>query len=201
MWRIFLKLFIAVICLFTSSCAHSVYSTWGTRIKELSVYGKVDDISLLLGSPPNRCEPLGNSRAMIALKIDKELPIVASVWRNGPAYQSGIRQGDIIKSIDGQPVSTPEQIDTVFKSNTQEGQKLSIETNRGTVSVVPKTFKGEQCYWDIQAGRVESSGSYASVNRYGGSSSSGSSARERFFRASCRALDRFLDVCTWNWQQ
>jgi membrane-associated protease RseP (regulator of RpoE activity) len=182
----------------------SVYQSWGSQLQKLPTNGgTVDDVSLLLGAPPTRCDPIEASVPIIGITMDlrQEKPIVTFVRRNGPAYQAGIRPGDIIKNVAGQPVATPQQVILTIRNNAQEGQPIEIYTSRGTVSVVPKILKTEQCYWEVHAGQVAKTGSSTFVNRYGGTSSSGGAAYERFFRASCRVQDGFVVGCQANWQQ
>jgi hypothetical protein len=61
--------------------------------------------------------------------------------------------------------------------------------------------KAEQCYWELQAGQIARVGGGAYVNQWGGSASSGGSAYQRFFRASCRIYDGFVAGCQGNWQE
>ncbi|MGD0238486.1 MAG: PDZ domain-containing protein [Syntrophorhabdales bacterium] len=188
------------------SCAPraSVYQNWGSQLRELPLHGgRVDDVSLLLGAPPTRCEPVEASVPVIGVIVDprQEKPIVTFVQRNGPGYQAGIRPGDIIKSVAGQPVATPKEGVLTIRNNAKEGEPIEIETNRGTVSAIPKVPKTEQCYWEVHAGQIATTGSSTYVNRYAGASSSGGAAYERFFRASCRIQDGFVGACQANWQQ
>jgi membrane-associated protease RseP (regulator of RpoE activity) len=203
-WR-FVIVIMACGCL-TLSCAPraSVYQNWAKQLQELPFHGgKVDDVSLLLGTPPNRCEPVDNPPPTIGVILDprQEGAFVGNAILNGPAYQAGIRSGDVVKSVGGQPVANAQQALSAIRDKGREGQPIEIETNRGTVSVIPKTSKIEQCYWETHAGQVATTGSSTYVNRYGGVSSSGGAAYERFFRASCRIMDGFVGGCQANWQQ
>ncbi len=54
--------------------------------------------------------------------------LVAFLDRRGPAFQAGIRRGDIITSIDGTPIATQQQlIDLVAKKNTGDAVSLVID--------------------------------------------------------------------------
>ncbi len=188
------------------SCAPhaSLYQNWGNQLVQLPVHnGRVDDVSQLLGAPPTRCEPVDNPPPVIGLNVDsrREEPIVASVIMNSPAYRASIRPGDSIKRAGGQSVANSQQLGLIFRDNIREGQPIEMETNRGIVSVIPKVPKTEQCYWEVHAGQVATMGSSTVVNRYGGVSSSGGAAYERFFRTSCRIQDGFVANCKSNWQQ
>ena len=204
------KLLVAIVvvglCVGSSACKHtSAYQSWGEQLGNLPLHnGRVEDVSMMLGSPPSRCEPIENPQPIIGVRYDttrQQQPIIINVQPDSPAYQAGIRPGDIIKSVGGQPVTTPEQAHSTLSNSLRAGQAINIETNRGVVSVVPSIPKVEQCYWEVQAGRVAKTGSYAAVNKYGGSSASGGSGYERFFRASCRIHNGFVSVCKANWQE
>ena len=202
------KLLVAIIvvslCVGTYGCVRtSVYRSWGEQLLDMPLHnGRVEDVSMLLGDSPSRCEPIENSRPVIGIYFARgqQQPVITTVRPDSPAYQAGIRPGDIIKSVAGQSVATPEQVHSAFINN-RAGQAVAIETNRGVVSVVPSIPKVEQCYWEVQAGRIAKTGSYATVNKYGGASSSGGSDYERFFRASCRINDGFVSGCKSNWQE
>ncbi len=56
--------------------------------------------------------------------------IVVKVLPNTPAAKSGIRRGDVITAIDGNPLSTAEQLQRVVE-NSRLGQALKVEVNRG----------------------------------------------------------------------
>jgi hypothetical protein len=175
-----------------------VYQQWGQRIDELTSHGgRVDDVSLVVGSPPTRCDAVTASSPSIGASIGPQQSVVRSVIPGGPAAQAGLRSGDTITSIAGQPVASFEQARSAFTSSAREGQPLELGTNRGNFSVVPKMPKLEQCYWDVQAGQVSRSSAYVSPS----SGYAGGSANQRFFRASCRISDGFLSGCQWNWQQ
>jgi membrane-associated protease RseP (regulator of RpoE activity) len=183
--------------------AKSVYRTWGEQLRDMPLHnGRVEDISMLLGCSPIKCEPIENAPPLMGINFDARdgQLIIITVTPNSPAFQAGIRAGDAIRGIGGQHVTTVEQARSAFQNN-REGQSVEIETNRGVVSVVPTIPKVEQCYWEVQAGQVARTGGYAFVNRYGGSASSGGSAYERFFRSSCRIHNGFVVGCQSNWQE
>lgn len=194
---------IAIFSSFTSGCAHtSLYQSWGKQLTEMPRHnGRVEDVSMLLGAAPTRCEPVVSPRPLIGIRFDPEKPVATSVTPNSPAYQAGIRPGDSIISISNQSVANSAQLRATFQSIVREGEPLNIETNRGALVVVPKLPKAEQCYWDIQAGQIARSSGGAYVNQYGGAASSGGAAYQRFFRASCRVHDGFLAGCQANWQE
>lgn len=186
-----------------ASCAHNtVYKTCGKRLDDLpNQNGRADDVSMILGSPPTRCDAVAGASPMIGARIDREKPIVLAVTPSSPADQVGLRAGDSILAVSGQSVSNAEQVRSILRTNLREGQPLQIGTNRGTVSITPRVPKAEQCYWDIQGGQVVRSGGSAYVNQWSGSAGWGGSANQQFFRASCRINDGFVSGCQWNWQQ
>jgi predicted metalloprotease with PDZ domain len=191
---------------FTSACVPrlSVYQTWAAQMQTMPLHNAtVEDVSMLLGAPPTRCEPVEATIPVIGIVVDprQEKPIVTSVRRTGPGYIAGIRPGDLIRTVAGQPVATPQQATLAVRDVVQEGQPIEIETSRGIVSVVPKMPKTEQCYWEIGAGEVAKRSSLALVNQSGGSAASGGARYQRFFRASCRIQDGFVAGCQENWQQ
>lgn len=200
MRKLLLTIVVVSLCGGSSACTKSLYRSWGEQLRDMPLHnGRVENISMVLGSSPSRCEPIENLPPLIGINLE-QLVIIA-VSPNSPAYRAGIRPGDTIRGVGGQRVATREQAQSAIQNNFREGQPVDIETNRGVVSVVPTIPKAEQCYWEVQAGRVAKTGSYALVNRYGGSSSSGGSAYERFFRASCRIHDGFVIGCQSNWQE
>lgn len=80
---------------------------------------------------------------------------------------------------------------------------LGVPPTRCETVVSPKAvMKAEQCYWELQSGRVAGSSGGGIVNQYGGAAISGSAeAHQRFFRASCRIHDGYLVECNSNWQE
>jgi membrane-associated protease RseP (regulator of RpoE activity) len=195
---------IAALSSFSSGCAStSLYQSWGKQLAEIALHkGRVEDVSMLLGAAPTRCEPFASPQPRIGVFFGSRKPVVTSVDPNGPAARTGLRPGDSITRINGQSVADIDEIVLAIQSNAREGQPLHIETNRGTLEIVPQLpTKAEQCYWEVQAGRVSRAGSGAYVNQRGGAASSAGSAYERFFRASCRVLDGFVVACQANWQQ
>jgi S1-C subfamily serine protease len=66
--------------------------------------------------------------------------IVVKVLPNTPAAKSGIRRGDVITAIDGQPIEAAEQLQRLVESS-RLGQSLKVEVQRSnqTVNVTIKT--------------------------------------------------------------
>jgi S1-C subfamily serine protease len=66
--------------------------------------------------------------------------IVVKVLPNTPAAKSGIRRGDVITAIDGQPIEAAEQLQRLVESS-RLGQSLKVEVQRSnqTLNVTIKT--------------------------------------------------------------
>jgi hypothetical protein len=200
--RKLLVVILGIIFVGTAGCAKSLYRTWGEQLRDLPLHnGRAEDVSMLLGAAPTKCEPFENPSPRIGMTLAPEKTLVTKVVQNSPAYRAGIRPGDIVMAIAARRVETYAQAQSAFRDSLFEGQPIEIETNRGVVSLIPIKPKAEQCYWEVQAGRVAKTGSYGAVNRYGGSSPSGGSAYERFCRASCRIIDGYVAGCRANWQE
>lgn len=56
--------------------------------------------------------------------------VVVRVLQNTPAERAGLRRGDVITEIDGQSVSTAEQLQNIVE-NSQVGQTLKMQVQRG----------------------------------------------------------------------
>ena len=190
MGKLLFVIIILTLCGGIYGCGHtSLYKSWGGELRDLpSRNGRVEDVSAILGRPPGRCEAIKDPPPVIGLIFDpwQGRPVIKGVTANTPAYQAGIRPGDIIRSIGGQPVVTKEQAQSALTNNVREGQALDVKTDRGVVSVVPKRLAMEQCYWKVQGGRV---------------ATAGGSAYESFFQASCRVLNGFVAGCQWDWRE
>jgi S1-C subfamily serine protease len=56
--------------------------------------------------------------------------IVVKVLPNTPAANAGLRRGDVITQIDGQAVTTADQLQRLVE-NSQIGQALQVKVQRG----------------------------------------------------------------------
>ncbi len=186
-----------------AGCARpSLYRNWGVQLAEMPRHdGRLQDVSLLLGSPPTRCEQVDHPAPVIGIVVNRLEPVIDSVTPRSPAAEAGLRPGDKISAVGGQTISKPEQLAPAIRMHGREGEPLRVETTRGTMSVIPRVPKAEQCYWELRAGEIARAGGAAYVNQWGGSAGASSSAYQRFFRASCRIHDGFVVGCQANWQE
>ena len=185
-----------------AGCGSSLYRSWGGQLAEMPRHnGRLEDVSLLLGSPPTRCEQVDHPAPVIGIGVNRREPVIDSVIPGSPAAEAGLRPGDKISAVAGQAISKPEQLASVVRTHGREGEALSFETNRGAMSVMPKIPRAEQCYWELRSGEVARAGGAAYVNQWGGAAGASSSAYQRFFRASCRIHDGFVVGCQANWQE
>lgn len=193
---------LALVLLIAGCASTSLYQTWGQRLLNLPQEGaRTEDVSLLLGSPPYRCESVSNPSLTIGALIDPQEPVVRFVLPGGPADEAGIRKGDRLVSVASSPALTTRDAVSAIQSLAREGTQLEIQTNRGSYKVSPRRETEEQCYWEVGAGQVARGASSATINPYGGQAVSGSASYQRFFRASCRIRGGYLVGCQSNWQQ
>ena len=59
--------------------------------------------------------------------------IVVRVLPNTPAAKAGIRRGDVITQVDGQPITTAEHLQTIVE-NSRLGQTLQVKVQRGDLT-------------------------------------------------------------------
>jgi S1-C subfamily serine protease len=74
---------------------------------------------------------------------DDQGVLVVGVMRNSPASKGGMRPGDVIKKINGQAVSTSDQVQQAV-DNSSVGGNMQVEVKRGgqtvSLSVSPSAF-------------------------------------------------------------
>ncbi|GIX44116.1 MAG: MucD protein [Candidatus Sumerlaea sp.] len=74
-----------------------------------------------------------NANARIARILgarSKEGAVVSEIQRNGPAYRGGLRVGDIIVEVDGQPVRSADDL-SLYLSSLQVGSTVTCIVDRG----------------------------------------------------------------------
>jgi S1-C subfamily serine protease len=146
MVRIMWCLVILVVGTVVAACGQSLYRQWGNQLNELARGHRTsEDVSMLLGTPPSHCEVVSNPAPVIGASIEQD-QVVASVVPNGPAAMSGLRAGDRIVRVNDQPIANRAQLAAAFRDSARAEEPLNLETQRGTVSVIPRVpNKAEQC--------------------------------------------------------
>ena len=178
----------------------SLYSSWG---EQLSVANQnIEDISMMLGASPIKCEPIEPKPNIgIALNL-VGVPTIISIDRNGAASKAGIRPNQTVTRINGKSVESSKEVINIIREEAQWGEELAVDTTSGKyVLKLVKPNEAKQCYWDIIAGSIVSSGGGAYVNQDVGFASHSGSAYQRYFRASCRFYDGISVNCQSNWQE
>lgn len=179
----------------------SLYESWHSSLAGNSGLWTKSEVSMRLGAPPVKCETEESPRPTFGLSISTDSPTVIAVAVGGPAEKAGLRKGDRIISIAGTPITDGVQARTVLADSRWDVSQAEFITSRGTLLIGRATVPIEQCYWDIRAGGVSQGGGSAYVNAYGGAAGSSYSARERFFRTTCRFSQGVVYTCASNWQE
>lgn len=63
------------------------------------------------------------------------IPVVKNVMTGGPADKSGVRPGDIILSVNGNPFDSPEAFLAAVRGDDNPGRKVTLELNRSGQNV------------------------------------------------------------------
>ena len=92
---------------------------------------------------------------------DHKGALVARIVKSGPAYKAGLRQGDVVTAVDGQPVQDKEGYDRVF-SGAMADTVLEIDYYRSaqekhaqvTAEVFPEAL-AEEWFYDVTGLRLE----------------------------------------------
>ena len=192
-----------------SACAShqskTLYEQWGQNLATVSGVIRKADVSMMLGQPPSMCEKVGEVLRLgvyfDSTDMGTKTPKILFIVPDSGAEKAGLRAGDIISYIGQKKVKSSQECVSEIRAQIQADKPMAITTQRGTVSVVPRKVKEEQCYWNVGAGQVGRSGGGAYVNQYGGSGGYRSSVHQRFFRASCRVEDGFVVGCRAHWQE
>lgn len=69
----------------------------------------------------------------IAPAIEPEL---GEVMAGAPAYQAGLKKGDMVLSIDGKPVATWDEMRAIIYANPEKAVRLSVKRGPDTLSIV-----------------------------------------------------------------
>jgi len=136
---------------------------------------------------------------LIGLRYDRKEAVVTRVFPASPAWKAGIRVGDKIESVDSRDASTTTSVLTVTN---REGEPIEVRTQRGTYSVAPELPDLEQCYWDVSGESTPGLGAPQRTSEYDQlGNDEGSLAGKRFFRASCRFYNGWVDSCRAHWKE
>lgn len=194
------SLLTALVALAQLGCASGMFRQWDEQLKQMMQRPtRLADVSLLLGSPPERCESVDATQPRIGVLWDDAL-VIRTVAPESPAQRAGLRPGMRLLSIAGVRPRSPQEAAIIANREFRYGVPVPIETDQGSFSPVPTISESEQCYWNISAGQVARAGSGASWGRFGGGAWGGGEAYHRYYRASCRFQGGWLVACTSQWQ-
>jgi hypothetical protein len=192
-------------CLATS-CATNAFQGWDQQFKKMIESGpasgafyREQDVSLVLGSEPLRCEDVPSSTPKIGVLFDKKRPVVVGVFPYSPAAVAGVGLGDKLLAVDGHAVEQTGDLLRLLGSRAQEGP-VALKTTSGIYSIDPEVPRIHQCYWEVSSGPVQRSSAAASWNRYGGQAQSGGAAYHRYYRLTARFQNGWLITFQSNWQ-
>jgi serine peptidase DegS len=96
-------------------------------MQQIVEYGSVRRGWLGAGFGDNRPTPLPDG------SVRRQGIVVSEVWRDGPAWNAGIRQGDIVVSLDGEAVSDASEFQLEI-SERDPGSQVELEVVRGNES-------------------------------------------------------------------
>lgn len=86
--------------------------------------------------PPIRRSPPGYSGIGIILQTDAHPPVVAEVFDGGPAGRAGVRPGDVIVEIDGQPTAAMPIQEVINRLRGLPGTSVTLRIRRGESDLV-----------------------------------------------------------------
>ena len=103
-----------------------------------------------------------NSYVGIGVTVSRDEPdglLILSVTQGGPAQEAGLTAGEIIRAVDGTPVTEETREDCVTAIKGAEGTtvRLEVEGTDGlcrTVEVERRTVRGITAAWEMVAGNV-----------------------------------------------
>lgn len=83
--------------------------------------GAPADYLMVTSSAPPRPPRLG-----VMIRPTEGGLLVEGVWPQGAAFKAGVKKGDILKSVDGKPLSTPKDIHDAIKAAPYESHRYTI---------------------------------------------------------------------------
>jgi len=192
--------------LFACASQH-LFQQWDTRLKHMTEaplkenrFYTQQDVSLLLGSPPMKCERLPSATPKIGIYLAGDQPTIKFVVPDSPASAAGIEPGLVVRSVNGSPTTSGQAVIKALEGAARVGQIITIETDLGLFEVSPTEPELEQCYWNVRYGPVARSAGAATWGGYGGSAAAGSAAYDRFYKVTCRFENGILITFRSNWQ-
>ena len=164
----------------------NLYESWGEQLLLLAGSGRVDNVSMLLGVPPSCSETaFDDPNGGFFVRLDE--PVIIFVVPEGPASEIGLQNGVRVLEVAGVPITTGTEAIVVFGREATVGEPVRLTTSHGAFDLVPtdpSTAELEQCYWEVNGGRVATpTGAY-----------------ERFFRGTCQVAGGWLVSCSSNHQ-
>jgi hypothetical protein len=185
--------------LVVSACVTKpLYQSWGDQIVQLGEdRAPREDVSLLLGRPPTRCDPLDELGPRTGFAVDED-GIVTALVPGGPAQRAGLEVGDKITRINGVPVATGTEVTSV---GFETGMPMMIETPEKSLFVVPALMDVEQCDWEVRVEQATNARQGDAPDPSAGAARSSPGGDERIFRASCRIVNGHVVACHANWEE
>src|SRR5438094_5800482 len=100
----------------------SLYQRWGTELGDIPRrHGRVEDVSLLLGSPPTECEQVDHPVPMIGIIANRHEPSIDDVLPGSPAAEAGLRAGDKVLAAARVPISKADQFGQLIRLYARAG--------------------------------------------------------------------------------
>jgi hypothetical protein len=186
----------------------TLYQSWNQQLTPFYLR-TVDDVSLILGGPPSKCDTFGPSRIdrypalgiSLGSNRDSHSTYINNVRQNSLAFLANMAVGEEIQFVNNFEVRTSEDVKNVLALDAYE-TPVSVRTKKNTYTIqFPPVKEARQCYWDISGGQVGSATGESFILPKAASSGNATSVRERFFRSVCRFYDDILIACLSNWQE
>lgn len=216
----------------STSCApavnnNTVYERWDSQL-QAGAHGRgevhsVNDVSLLLGTPPIRCDTVvGPTKGLgvIALGIGAD-PSGNVDWiaPGSVADLAGVPLHGKIIGANGQRihVTVTDTTKDGIRTSTLVGPNVVVDVgvpvtlnlaDSQNITLTLRSAQWLQCYWRAGAGRVAEAnakyGGSAAADLFGASGSTAGSASalayDKFFTASARFVNGVMTVVKANWQ-
>ena len=183
----------------------TLYQSWDQTLDRGNLR-TVDDVSMILGSSPTRCDEIEPTRVgtligfFLGSQDDPGSAYVNHVRPNSPAAQAGMAVGEYVLSVNDWKVQAAADVQSALALIPLEAP-VSVRTRKNTYTLVyPQPAQARQCYWEISGGQVGYPGAALVLPQPAPASSSGP-VHQRFFKTVCRFYDGVLAGCISNWQE